>query len=55
MGAFQTQAQIVTGLMEQRKERELKSGKYVEIYYAFDPRPRCEYGKYLRRIQEIVG
>jgi LmbE family N-acetylglucosaminyl deacetylase len=55
MEAFQTQAQIVTGLMEQRKERELKSGKYVEIYYAFDPRPRCEYGKYLRRIQKIVG
>jgi LmbE family N-acetylglucosaminyl deacetylase len=55
MEAFQTQAQIVTNLMEQRKERKLKSGKYVEIYYAFNPRPRCEYGKYLRRIQEIVG
>ncbi|MGC8777922.1 MAG: PIG-L family deacetylase, partial [Candidatus Caldatribacteriaceae bacterium] len=55
MEEFKTQAHIVANLLKQREERKLGNGRVVEIYYAFDPRPRCEYGKYLQRIREIMG
>lgn len=55
MGEFKTQAKIVVHLLKQREERKLGNGKVMEIYHVFDPRPRCEYGKYARRIREIVG
>ncbi len=52
MSEFKTQAQIIAGLLEQRKERNMEKGM-IEVYLSFDPRPRCEYDKYVRRIQEI--
>ncbi|MEN3186663.1 MAG: PIG-L family deacetylase [Atribacterota bacterium] len=54
MEEFKTQAQIISGLMKQREERKIGSGRVMEIYYAFDPRPRCEYEKYVRRVREIM-
>jgi len=53
MSEFKTQAQIIAGLLEQRKERNMEKGM-IEVYLSFESSPpRCEYDKYVRRIQEI--
>ncbi|WP_438315721.1 PIG-L deacetylase family protein [Candidatus Caldatribacterium sp. SIUC1] len=53
MREFRTQARIVEGLLAARKEREFRNGFFLEVYLAFDPRPKCVYEKYLRRVEEI--
>ncbi|MEN3202349.1 MAG: PIG-L family deacetylase [Atribacterota bacterium] len=53
MREFQTQAKIVEGLLEARKERRLGEQKVLEVYLAFEPRPKCNYRKYVTRVLEI--
>ncbi len=54
MGQFQSQAQIVAHLLEERRERQIDEGRAIEIYCAFDPRPRCSYEKYVRKVCEVM-
>lgn len=55
MREFQTQARIVEGLLETRKERVVGAGRVLEVYLAFEPRPRCDYRKYVTRVLEVIG
>lgn len=55
MDEYQTQARIVSGLMRQRDERRVGDDLAVEIYLKYDPRPRCDFRKYARLVQEING
>ncbi|HSV31357.1 MAG TPA: hypothetical protein VLH40_04965, partial [Atribacteraceae bacterium] len=55
MDEYQTQAKIVSGLMRQRDERRIGDHLAVEIYLKYEPRPKCDFAKYVRRIQEIDG
>ncbi len=34
--------------------RALNSDLWVEVYLTFDPRPRCRYEEYLKRIRDLV-
>lgn len=53
MQEFRTQAKIVEGLLGARRERMLSEQSFLEVYLAFEPRPRCEYRKYIARVLEI--
>lgn len=53
MREFQTQARIVEGLLEARKERKIGENSVLEVYLTFEPRPKCEYGKYVTRVLDI--
>ncbi|MCX7730790.1 MAG: PIG-L family deacetylase, partial [Candidatus Caldatribacterium sp.] len=55
MREFQTQARIVEGLLETRKERVVGAERVLEVYLAFEPRPRCDYRKYVTRVLEVIG
>lgn len=53
MREYQTQARIVEGLLQARGERTLPGGRVLEVYLAFEPRPKCTYQKYVTRVLEI--
>lgn len=53
MREFKTQARIIEGLLEARKERMLSEQDVLEVYLTFEPRPKCEYRKYVARVLEI--
>lgn len=53
MREFQTQARIIEGLLEARKERKIGGNGVLEVYLTFEPRPKCEYGKYVTRVLDI--
>lgn len=53
MREFKSQAKIVEGLLFAREERAVSRDFFLEVYLAFEPRPRCEYRKYLARVEEI--
>ncbi|MBC7217412.1 MAG: PIG-L family deacetylase [Candidatus Caldatribacterium sp.] len=53
MQEFRTQAKIVEGLLEARRERMLSERSFLEVYLAFEPRPKCEYRRYIARVLEI--
>jgi hypothetical protein len=54
MQEFKTQARIIEGLLAARRERALTPRLWVEVYLAFEPRPRCGYEKYLKRIRDLA-
>lgn len=53
MQAFRTQANIIAGLMSERAERQISQQEFIEVYLSFDPRPKCDYRKYINKIEEI--
>lgn len=53
--AYQSQMEIIKRLVESRKERQSADGWYVEVYLAFDPRPRLHYAPYLRLAEKLAG
>ncbi len=52
MEEYRTQAKIVSGLMSQRDERKIGDSA-LEIYLSYDPRPRCDFKKYVDRVHSI--
>jgi hypothetical protein len=51
--AFASQQAIIKGILENRKERQVAGGGFIELYMAVDPRPRLDYRPYKRIIEEI--
>jgi LmbE family N-acetylglucosaminyl deacetylase len=52
LGLFASQQEIIAGLLDAREERACRGG-FLELYVAFDPRPRLDYGPYRRLVEEI--
>ena len=53
MGEYVSQAQIISGLMDSRKER--RAGEYyMELYIDLDPRPKLNFSPYAERISHIL-
>jgi len=50
--AWKSQGQVIEGLVDQRAGRR-HGDKWLEVYYAFDPRPLLDYGPYHRLIETI--
>jgi len=47
MREYESQAQIVSGLLEAREERKVNEKEVIEVYLRFNPRPKCDYRKYV--------
>ncbi|MEX2682520.1 MAG: PIG-L deacetylase family protein [Candidatus Sigynarchaeota archaeon] len=53
--SFASQQAIIKGILENRKERRVATGGYIELYMAVDPRPRLDYAPYKKLVEEITG
>jgi len=53
LAAWRSQAQIIEGLLAARRERDCGLGM-LEVYTAFDPRPRLDYGPYVRLVRNLA-
>ncbi len=53
--AFASQQAIIKGILENRKERRVTSGGFIELYMAVDPRPRLDYTPYKKLVDDIAG
>ncbi|NMC07700.1 MAG: PIG-L family deacetylase [Candidatus Lokiarchaeota archaeon] len=51
--AFASQQAIIKGILEQRQERRINDGGFIELYMDIDPRPRLDYQPYKNIIEEI--
>lgn len=51
--AYVSQEAIIAGLVEQRKDRMLPDGRFLEIYLRFDPRPKLNFAPYKHLLSEI--
>ncbi len=54
LAAWQSQQRIIAGLLAQRRERDCGLGM-MELYVAYDPRPRLDYAPYARLIRSLAG
>jgi len=52
LAAWQSQQQIIAGLLRQRRERDTGDG-LVELYIALDPRPKLDYGPYTKLVGRL--
>lgn len=50
---FKSQEEIISYILEVRKERKLEEEKYIELYLEVDPRPRFNYEPYKKLISDI--
>ena len=48
---YPSQKAIIASLVEQRKERLLEDGRFIEVYRRFDPRPKLDFTPYKRLIE----
>jgi len=53
MEEYQTQVKIISGLLKAREERIISKNQVAEVFLSFEPRPRCEYRKYIHQIEMI--
>lgn len=53
--AYVSQGKIIEDLVASRRARRTASGDFVEVYLAFDPRPKINYLPYVRLIDGIEG
>ena len=53
IGAYVSQTEIIRGLVESRIERQTKDGKFVEVYIAFDCRPKISFKPYIDWIENL--
>lgn len=52
LAQFESQGQIIQGLLAQRRERDCGLGM-MELYLSLDPRPKLEYGPYAQLIRSL--
>jgi len=53
IGAYVSQTEIIRGLVESRKERQTKDGRFIEVYIAFDCRPKISFKPYIDWIENL--
>ena len=51
--AFQSQQQIIAGLLDGRRARRLSDGRVIEVYRWFEPRPPLDYRPYTEAVERI--
>ena len=52
---WESQQQIIAGIMAARRAHRVRNGRAVELYLAFDPRPALDYTPYHNLIAQISG
>ena len=52
LAAWESQQQIIGGLLEQRRERDCGTG-LMELYVALDPRPKLDYAPYAALLKRL--
>ncbi|HIS04172.1 MAG TPA: PIG-L family deacetylase [Candidatus Pullichristensenella avicola] len=52
---YASQQEIIAGLIEQRQERRLGDGRYVEVYLRFDPRPKLDFSPYRLAVERALS
>lgn len=52
--AYVSQAKIIEGLVNARKERKTAKGDFVEVYIAFDCRPKISFRPYIDWVDQMV-
>ena len=50
---YPSQEAIIASLVEQRRGRLLKDGRFIEVYRRFDPRPQLDFAPYKRLIESL--
>ena len=50
---FQSQQQVIAGILDARQRNRVRDGRALEIYLAFDPRPPLDYEPYHQMIEAI--
>ena len=50
---YRSQGKIIHNLIESRKERVAADGDFIELYIAFDPRPRLDFQPYIDFVNKI--
>ena len=55
ISAYVSQAEIIKGLVESRRERMTASGDYIEVYIAFDCRPKMNFKPYIDWFESREG
>ena len=52
---WESQLQIIAGIMAARREHRVREGRAVELYLTFDPRPTLDYTPYHNLLARING
>jgi LmbE family N-acetylglucosaminyl deacetylase len=52
---YKSQGRIINDMIASREERSVESGKYMEVYLSFDPRPKLDFEPYKKFVNEIGG
>ena len=52
IGQYVSQEEIIAGLVNQRKARQLPDGRFIEVYLRFDPRPQLDFSPYKKFLEE---
>ncbi len=50
---YPSQAAIIASLVEQRRERRLPDGRFIEVYRRFNPRPKFDFSPYKELIAGV--
>ncbi len=53
ISAYVSQGEIIKGLVEARKERKTPSGEFIEVYIAFDCRPKIKFNPYIEWLEKL--
>ena len=53
ISAYVSQTEIIRGLVEARKERKTADGRFVEVYIAFDCRPKISFKPYTDWVEKF--
>ena len=52
--AYVSQGKIIEDLVASRRARRTAKGDFVEVYIAFDPRPKIDFGPYVALVDELL-
>ena len=51
--AYESQAEIIKGLVSSRKDRKTKDGRFIEVYITLDCRPKINFKPYIEFVEKI--
>ena len=54
VAAYSSQEKIIESLVEARRERRTKDGRFVEVYIEFDCRPKLDFSPYRTWVEQFV-
>ena len=51
--AYESQTEIIKGLVSSRKERKTGDGRFIEVYITLDCRPKINFAPYIEFVEKI--